>query len=167
MRGKNGEAVAKTPPIKKGKNMKKQAYTMIGALVFGSLFAVSMARAQSANQPLIANIPFAFSVNGQTLPAGQYALSLLSPASNQSTLRLVRLDGAQRIIVQTFPLKGHGADGSKLVFHRYGDRYFFAQAQSFGGASREIPESRTERDLKRELGTNQQGIETVALSTQR
>src|SRR5205085_413136 len=73
---------------RKGQLMKKQAYTMIGALVFGSLFAVSTAKGQSTNQPLIAHIPFAFTVGGQTLPAGEYKLSLLSPASNRNTIRI-------------------------------------------------------------------------------
>jgi hypothetical protein len=145
--------------------MKKQAYTMIGALVFGSLFAVSTARGQSTNQPLIAHIPFAFTVGGQTLPAGEYKLSLLSPASNQNTIRIARLDGAATVVARTLPEQSHGAEGRKLVFHRYGDRYFFAQALSFDGAAREIPESRTERDLKRELGANQKEIETVVLET--
>jgi hypothetical protein len=144
--------------------MKKQTYTMIGALVFGSLFAVSTARGQSTNQPLIANIPFAFSAGGETLPAGQYAVSLLSPASNQNIVSIVSLDGAHKVIVNTLPRKRQASEAGRLVFHRYADRYFIAQAWMVNGAGREIPASRTERAFQREVGANRQSVETVALS---
>jgi len=51
---------------------------------------------------------------------------------------------------------GSLADNSKLVFRRYGDRYFFAQAQMAGDSTsleavRTSAERATERSLKRNV----------------
>ncbi len=39
-------------------------------------------------------------------------------------------------LVQTNGIKSDNADTAKLVFNRYGDTYFFAQAQMAGDSTR-------------------------------
>jgi hypothetical protein len=45
------------------------------------------------------------------------------------------LDGRSSVIVLTTEIIGPTTDDAKLVFERYGDRYFFAQAQWAGDAT--------------------------------
>jgi hypothetical protein len=146
--------------------MKKQAYTLIGALVFATMFAVSTATAQSANQ-LVANIPFEFSAGNQKLPAGKYSVSVIS-SSDQKVLRLRQLDGRNSIVVQMHAVEGKAQDGGRMVFHRYGDSYFLAQ--TFAAADSiglEAAKSRSEKAIERELASSSRKMETVALSTRR
>ena len=42
------------------------------------------------------------------------------------------MDGRFSALIVTTGVTGNASDGAKLVFHRYGDRYFFAQAQMAG-----------------------------------
>jgi hypothetical protein len=147
--------------------MKKQAYAMIGALVFVTLFAVSTATAQSASQQLIANIPFEFSAGNQTLPAGKYSVSIINPASDQRVMMIRDLEGRSTVL-QMHSVSGKAQDGAKLVFHRYGDRYFLAQAWSpADNTGMEASKSRAERAAESELASNTRKIETVALTAKK
>lgn len=53
---------------------------------------------------------------------------------------------------------------SQIVFHQYGDRYFFAQAWTSGGRDGlEAPKSRVERKVIRELARIKPEAKTVTL----
>jgi hypothetical protein len=149
--------------------MKNQAYTMIGALVFATLFAVSTATAQSSsNQQLIADIPFAFSAGSQTLAAGKYIVRVTNPASDQKVVRIRSLDGSKSTVLQMHSVNGKAQDGARLVFHRYGDRYFLAQAWTAADSiGMEAPKSRTERATGRDLASKTRNLETVALNAKK
>lgn len=78
--------------------------------------------------------------------AGQYMISN-ALASVPACLAISSTDGRNRLFVLS-----HGAqatdqqDESKLVFHRYGEKYFLSQIWTGGGTDgRELPTSRTER----------------------
>lgn len=147
--------------------MKKQAYTMIGALVFVTLLTISTARAQSTNQSF-ADIPFEFSAANQSLPAGKYSLSIVNPESDLKVMRIRSLDGKQSLILLMHSVNGKTKEAAKLVFHRYGDRYFLAQAWTpADNIGMEAPKSRAERDVQKQLASSTRKTETVALSTLR
>ena len=94
------------------------------------------ARAQaSSGQHVIANIPFAFTVGNKTLPAGRYTVTVLNPSSDRKTLQVRSMDGHSTAIVLTNSIDGSAAENSKLVFDRYGNHYFFAQAQIAGNST--------------------------------
>jgi len=147
----------------------KKAYTMIGALVFATLFAVSTATSQSSsNQQLIADIPFAFSAGSRTLPAGKYTVRVTNPASDQKVVQIRSLDGNKGAVLQMQPVNGKAKDGARLVFHRYGDRYFLAQAWTAADSiGMEAPPSRTERAKGSDLASKTRNIETVALTAKK
>ena len=106
------------------------ALMTIGILV--AAFAVS-AQAQTAGaQKELANIPFAFNVGKTTLPAGKYTVTVVNPSSDRKALQIRSSDGRSSAITQTVGVIGKASDKAKLVFHRYGDQYFFAQAQMAG-----------------------------------
>lgn len=107
--------------------MKKPTYAFIGALVFATIVAFSTARAQSINQELIANIPFEFNAGNKTLPAGEYSVRISNPASDLKILR-IRSTNGDVVVLQMHSVLGRAQNSGKFVFHRYGNRYFLAQA---------------------------------------
>ena len=62
--------------------MKKQAYTMIAMIVLVGSMAVAAQAQTSGHARLIANIPFQFKVGNKTLPAGEYTVAQVNPASD-------------------------------------------------------------------------------------
>ena len=99
------------------------------------MLAVSAHAQTSSVQRVIANIPFEFNVGKTTLPAGKYTITVLNPTSDRKTLQIRSLNGRSSAIVLTMAGNGNLSDNAKLVFERYDDRYFFAQAQMAGDAT--------------------------------
>ena len=65
--------------------MKKQAYTMIALLVLVGSMAVAAQAQTSGHTKLISNIPFEFNVGNTTLPAGEYTVAQVNPASDHAS----------------------------------------------------------------------------------
>jgi len=128
--------------------MKKQVLKIFSML---SLAVTLTAAAVYANPTgaLKANIPFGFTVGNKTLPAGVYTVARASMA-DPVTLLIRREDGrAVGVLTQTQGVQAlRRQDQTKLVFHRYGDRYFLTQIWTAGDtAGRELRKSRAEREL--------------------
>jgi len=144
--------------------MKRQVYTTIGALVLVTLVTISTAKAQSANQPMVANIPFAFSAGDRTLPAGKYGVSIANPASDQRVIKITNLETNETAMLQMHSKSGKADEGAKLVFNRYGERYFLAQAWTAADSiGMEASKSSAERAARKELAPNARQTEAVAL----
>ena len=101
------------------------------ALLPGVAANTVVAQAAGA-QEMRAHIPFAFSVGNASLPAGEYRVAILNPHSDRKVLRIRSKDGKRSAVVQTNQLNHEPSDGATLVFNRYGDKYFFAQARMAG-----------------------------------
>jgi len=104
-------------------------------VVLASVLAVRAQAQTSSVQRVIANIPFAFSVGKTTLPAGRYTITVLNPTSDRKTLQIRSVNGRASAILLTTTSDGNLSDTAKLVFERYGDQYYFAQAQLAGEAT--------------------------------
>jgi len=143
--------------------MKKQAYTMIALLVLVGSMAVA-AQAQTVGRTqLIANIPFQFNVGTKTLPAGEYSVRQVNPDSG-GVLLLSSRDGNASVMIQVGSVIGKAQESAKLTFHRYGNKYFFAQAWIDGdNTGMQAPKSKAERAAESELAGLQSKTETVAL----
>ena len=114
-------------------------------IVFSAaVFALTLgAVAQTSPGDLIVDVPFAFSANGVKLPAGHY---IVSP---QSDIIRIFNHHHQGLYVATHPTMRSQIDGSKLVFHRYGDQYFLSSVWTTGSKSgKELFPSGAERELK-------------------
>lgn len=98
----------------------------IAIALFGlaSLVGTSGAFAQD-NVGAQANVPFAFSVSNTTLPPGQYRISTSS--SSYSMILIRNVDQGTAVFSTIVAPKQAPASSCKLVFHRYGDRYFLSQ----------------------------------------
>jgi hypothetical protein len=92
-------------------------------LILATLGAVA-AQAQS-DHSLVANIPFAFWVQQEKYPAGEYVVDPLQ----HGYLRLRSIDGGS-VILHVLPNYSHPNVGpkGKLIFNRYGDHYFLKEA---------------------------------------
>jgi len=119
--------------------MKKQLFTL---LALGLLFATASAYAQTALQ---ANVPFNFIVAGKTLPAGEYTIRSLDTI--QKVLVIRGSDQSQMVMANSCA-SANPSETSKLVFHRYGDRYFLSQIWTAGNSSgAEFPQSSHEAEV--------------------
>lgn len=137
--------------------MKKQVSILVAALALFFVAAVCT-NAQSSRSMGRANIPFDFSINNHTLPAGEYMVERIYDGNG---LRIRSVSGTDSITlltnsVQVSPRQGAG----KMVFHRYGDQYFLYRVWSSGERlGNEARASRAERGLRR-------GTERLARATQ-
>lgn len=134
--------------------MQKQLWKALGFLA--AILATSTALCQSNQRDTIADIPFAFMVANQTLPAGRYTVTPMS----ETTLRISSPHN-QSAVVLTHAIEGKAPESKgKIVFHRYGESYFLSEVWvASGGIGRKVFQSR----LEDELGGKQIEMETAVL----
>jgi hypothetical protein len=74
------------------------------------------------------NVPFDFTVGQQTMPAGEYVVTLLGRDSNSPIILIKSGDGRASRILQMTPVEARRArESATLVFNRHGGRHFLAQ----------------------------------------
>jgi hypothetical protein len=122
--------------------MKKQLFVLLG---LGLLLVGASASAQTVNMKV--NVPFNFIVSGATLPSGEYTIQGLGTSGN--AISIVSADKRARGLALAGRCESlKTSETSKLVFHRYGDRYFLAQIWTAGNnAGNELPHSRREAEV--------------------
>lgn len=112
--------------------MKRQLNFAIAIIIVCGVLTIIAQAQTSGPQRMRANIPFAFNVGQKTLPAGVYTVTVVNPSSDRKVLQIRSADGHATAMVQTTGVGGRVAEEAKLMFRRYGDRYFFAQAHMAG-----------------------------------
>lgn len=136
--------------------MKKEllkGITMLALIVTLALAtAVISANAQSVNSSkVVANVPFEFSVGYKSMPAGEYSVQTIPSASDG--LMIQSTDGkisALRLSDATETSKDKPK--ARLVFHRYGERYFLAEVwNGADNTGRQLRQSQEERAAAGEL----------------
>jgi hypothetical protein len=118
---------------------------LIALVGLGLLLATASASAQTVE--LKANIPFNFIVNKAELPAGAYSLKR---QSTNETVMLIQSTDRQtaKMLLPHACISPQPSTQSKLVFHRYGDRYFLSQVWTAGSdQGRELPKSPRETEI--------------------
>lgn len=108
-----------------------------------ALLAAQVGRAQ---EPVLANIPFAFTAGNMTLPAGEYRVEKIQNSSPALLIR--RTDGSAYMIVMTSAVQVNAPQTrTKLTFHRYANGYFLSQVWTEGNTrGRELPKSAKEKE---------------------
>ena len=112
-----------------------------------------------------AQIPFAFNVGEQTLPAGMYEVRRLG--DDPHLLRIQNVGDRRDVALFITGLldEGDSIRQSQLVFHRYGDIYFLAKIMShYEGIARELQPSKQERRIERGLATNNKAPESQSVA---
>jgi hypothetical protein len=114
-----------------------------------ALLATTAASAQTVN--VKATVPFSFIVGRSTLPAGEYTLKA---TSNGQIVELRNFDAKINQLVLSNSCESRTGTQSKLVFHRYGDRYFLRQIWTEGNNwGHEIPMSKREKEIAKSFST--------------
>ena len=146
--------------------MRGKILNVILALSILTVGAVATASAQLPGTGMSAQIPFAFIVGDQTLPAGIYEVRRLG--DDPYLLRIQNVDDLR--YVATFYTgildEGDSVRQSALVFHKYDDIYFLAELRSrYEGITRELHPSKEERRMQHEMASNNKApqSESVAL----
>lgn len=135
--------------------MKKEilrGFTMLGLMVALALATTVASNAQSGNR-VVADIPFAFTVGDQSMPSGQYEAR---EANSQGNALVIQSKDAKSSAIRLSNSIQPKSDKTqaRLVFHRYGDRYFLAEVWSGGDSTgRQLLKSRQERSSERELAS--------------
>jgi hypothetical protein len=123
--------------------MKKTFLRITGMLGLAFLAATQTVRAQ---EPVLVNIPFEFTAGRMALPAGEYRIQ--KPAVHSTMLLIQRTDQSAAAIVPSIAAQENAPQTqSKLVFHRYGNRYFLSKVWIAGySQGRELPQSNNEKE---------------------
>jgi hypothetical protein len=129
-----------------------KGFTMLALIVAIALAsAVVTANAQASKQ-IVADIPFEFSVGYKTLPAGQYIMQTLASAGDGLLIQSADAKtSALRPSEATAPMKNK--THARLIFHRYGERYFLAQVWSGDSSGRQLLKSQEERAIELDLAS--------------
>jgi hypothetical protein len=124
--------------------MKKQSFLMAGVLMLSSMAVTQVARAQDA---MVVDIPFAFTAGNATLPAGEYRVQKLD--RNSAVLLVHCWDArASALVITNAAQAKETQTESKLVFNRYGNRYFLSQVWNAGSIrGRQLPISPREKEM--------------------
>jgi hypothetical protein len=122
--------------------MKSKFYGALAMLAAALVLSVPFVQAQSVK----ADVPFAFSLQGQSMPAGNYSIIAVS----DQVLEVWNLDSRHgQLLAKQMSVQSSKDQGPKLVFHKYGDQYFLSQiwdGQSDTGI--QLAESKREKEVK-------------------
>jgi hypothetical protein len=118
--------------------------------------------AHAQNSPLLkANVPFAFEAGSKQMPAGLYEIFTLS---NDLLLLYDRDPGThvRGIIMVSRSTSGKTQTQGRLVFHRYGNRYFLREAWEEGSnVAAKCPPSSAENEILRSESQRAQTLVAV------
>jgi hypothetical protein len=104
-----------------------------------------------------ADIPFEFTVQNTTMPAGEYTISKTSTGRDVMVIRSVDTRKAVLVLASDSESGYRKAqDKNVVVFHKSGDHYFLAEVRTDAVSGRVAPSK-----LERELASNGGG-ETMA-----
>ena len=130
--------------------MKKQTVWM--PLILMAVFGLGIVptKAQSSYS-IRAEVPFDFIVGSKTLPAGKITARKMS-SSEAGPMEISNLKNGQMALRLGQRMSGTDASEiGKLVFRKYGNRYYLAQVWIPGYKAMEINKSSSERAVENEL----------------
>jgi hypothetical protein len=124
---------------KKEDAMKKLIFRTIEALGVAALLVAPAVYGQ-----MRVDVPFDFQLGEEKMTAGEYVVQPISSGSP-----VLSISGAQSPVTRTSPIGGgKPAEIGKLVFNRYGDRYFLSQVWFYGrAAGHALAKSNAEREI--------------------
>ena len=129
-------------------SMKKQIlWTPLILIAILAIAAVST-RAQAVYGAR-ADVPFDFIVGDKTIAAGRISANGVSDAVFGSLVITNKAQGELAVRTGRRLLGAERSNQCKLVFHRYGDRYFLAEIWIPGYQAWEVTKSKEEKSLER------------------
>ena len=129
------------------KNLGKLFLTLCLLTVGGGVVANAQI---DTDNPIQANVPFAFAIGNTQLPAGKYQIKKLDDLA-PNVLELSSENGHTKVVFETEDAETRAdqpASKTELVFDKVGDQYFLARIWVAGSLSGiEMPKSRMEKRL--------------------
>ncbi len=124
--------------------MKTRALVMAAVMALTAMATTRVAQAQNA---IAVNVPFDFVAGGKTLPAGEY--SVRASGAGNTLILIDRKDTSVSALIITHAVVSRDMQTeSKLVFNRYGDRYFLSQVWSEGNSQgRQLLKTAREKEV--------------------
>jgi hypothetical protein len=119
----------------------------IALFVAASFITAGGALAQ--DRQVKATVPFNFTVNSSSMPAGNYTIG--SASTNGNILTIADWEKHVHILAMGQPDSGTTVKSGHLVFHKYGDQYFLSEICYAGSSTTvQFPVSKAERRAKAE-----------------
>lgn len=141
---------------------------LLGVITAGcllTLLVVLSVHAQDPGTAIRASIPFDFTVEGRTLPAGKYEVRRITDDPTGLMIQNIyhRRDVA---LFKTEPRDARSIPNhSLLVFHRYGDSYFLSEVVNAGDdRAEDLRATKAERTLRSEMAKNNIEPQTVTVA---
>jgi hypothetical protein len=103
------------------------AVTLIVAAGF-----ITAGSALAQEHQVSANIPFNFTLNGRSMPAGHYTIE--SDSTRPDVLRIDDRDDSVHILAMALPGATDKQADSTLLFHKYGNQYFLSSIRVNGSS---------------------------------
>jgi hypothetical protein len=116
-----------------------------------------------AQTGVAANVPFNFTVSTVSMPAGDYTLVRTSATSG--VIQIQNRETGASVLVSAQSLlsthTGQGKDPGMIIFHRYGDRYFFSEVWTPYGIRGHAMPSKLEREIA--AGSSEKQVALVSI----
>jgi len=139
--------------------MKTRALVMAAMMALAVLASTRVAQAQETTR---VNIPFDFVAGNTSLPAGEYLVETSGPT--HTLLLIDRKDAStSALIITNAAVSAEPQSESKLIFNRYGDRYFLSQVWTAGNSNgRQLLKSAREKEMEQAKNETQGQVTLVA-----
>jgi hypothetical protein len=135
------EQIPRSSQPDKGETMKKHSATLLILML-----AVLTGLASAQSKTIKADVPFDYVVNGKTMLAGE---SAIRAEGDGQTVLWIASENARMFVLPNSTESRTPSDKTKLVFHKYGDRYFLASIEREGEVrGYELPASKLEAELR-------------------
>ncbi len=136
--------------------MKGQVFGAFTMLTLFVTLAVPATNAQSTGE-IVAKVPFEFLAGNTTLPAGEYLVTPIGPASVGSVLMIRNVNRRASVMVLTAAVQANVIRAnSRLAFNRYGERYFLSRVWlPHSSVGRALLPSRDEMELAKNTTESQ------------
>ena len=122
--------------------MKKQILATVATLSI--VITLTITGLAGLGTKVTANIPFDFTVNGKTLPAGAYEVA---PGTTKNTLVIRNWENRVAISTLTMEASDKSKGKARLIFRRYGNQHFLVQVyDGTSGEGQELIKSKAERE---------------------
>jgi hypothetical protein len=130
--------------------MKRNLLLFAAAL---ALVVTTVASAQTTKVKL--TVPFSFIVNRTTLPAGEYVLQSVDIDGKVLGIRNVETNKTSLVMFNSCT-SGASAKQTKVIFHRYGERYFLNKIWVAGNnIGHELSPSPREKEVAKDFSMHE------------
>lgn len=135
----------------------KKLFVLLTITILAGIFTC----VQAQERPLVkATVPFSFTVENTSFPAGSYTVYLMIP---DNVVRVQSADGRKVAIIRGMPSTGSSdSEHAELVFNRIDNQYFLSQVREQGSnLRRDVPLGNRAHELAKNRNARQDTLVAV------